>query len=258
MDRGQLEWFKIGELGLIEPGVIPHPENNRWNAGPQDKTPRDRNVGYWATDLLDDLSPGHGPDNWESGPDHTYMKDSPWTIQIPRNIKPGKYVLRTEIYAVFGGTQLYPRCINLDIVGNGTDVPAGVTGPNLYNFSDPSSTIKFQELHSNWTLQGPALYSEAASPNPNLALGNKSAPGSDVAPSKSQASNGTSSTPSAYVSSMINTLKVSTASTVDAQSTAASSKAYSSPSPTSGTDCEPETMTVTATATVTVRKTSLN
>ena len=263
-DRSLMQWFKIGELGMIEPHVIPHPQNDRWNAAPQDTTPADRHVGYWATDLLDDLSAGHAPDGWESPPDHTYMENSPWTIQIPQNIKPGKYILRTEIYALFGGTQLYPRCVNLEITGSGTEVPAGVPFPQLYNFSDPTATVWFQDNLSNWTLQGPALYSGAANPNPNLALGHKAPPGPDVAISASQAGSGSSSsTPSETPTTMTGTSGLSMSSAAEAQGIVASGTAYSSvtasssPSPTPAltTGCpEPETTTVVETFTVTVRK----
>lgn len=39
------------------------------------------------------------------------------------------------------GAQLYPFCINLEITGSGTDVPAGTLGTALYTDTDPGILI---------------------------------------------------------------------------------------------------------------------
>jgi cellulase len=69
-------------------------------------------------------------------------------IQLPSDIKPGNYVLRTELIALHGNMkelkqgalkgeiQMYMHCFNLDIIGNGTVVPEGVTFPGAYKPND--------------------------------------------------------------------------------------------------------------------------
>jgi hypothetical protein len=75
-------------------------------------------------------------------------------IQLPSDIKPGSYVLRTELIALHGNMkdlkqqalkgqiQIYLHCFNLDIVGSGTATPEGVTFPGAYKATDPSLTFK--------------------------------------------------------------------------------------------------------------------
>jgi AA9 family protein len=78
---------------------------------------------------------------------HTY------TVQIPSDIKSGTYVVRTELLALHGnmanlrdgalaGPQLYPYCINVDVIGGGSATPDGVNFPGAYKLDDFG--IKFQ------------------------------------------------------------------------------------------------------------------
>src|ERR1700722_126972 len=70
-----------------------------------------------------------------------------WTsnVTLPLNIKPGEYLLRHEIIALhlatsIGGAEFYPSCTQLNIGGNGTDVPSPdelVTFPGGYSDTDP-------------------------------------------------------------------------------------------------------------------------
>jgi hypothetical protein len=59
-------------------------------------------------------------------------------FQLPSDIKPGLYVLRTELLALHGnawkkygvgGPQFYMHCFNIDIKGSGTATPEGQTIP---------------------------------------------------------------------------------------------------------------------------------
>jgi hypothetical protein len=64
------------------------------------------------------------------------------TFQIPSDIKPGMYTLRTELlalhYSSTQGPQFYPHCFNLQISGSGTVTPPGVKFPGAYKANDPS------------------------------------------------------------------------------------------------------------------------
>ena len=63
------------------------------------------------------------------------------TFQLPSDIKPGTYVLRTELvslhYAKRSGPQFYPHCFNIEIRGTGTATPEGVKIPGAYQAKDP-------------------------------------------------------------------------------------------------------------------------
>jgi cellulase len=64
-------------------------------------------------------------------------------FQLPSNVKPGMYVLRTEIVAMHsnsasylpkgvGGPQFFVHCFNLKILGGGAATSAGVKFPGGY------------------------------------------------------------------------------------------------------------------------------
>jgi cellulase len=64
------------------------------------------------------------------------------TVQLPSDIKPGKYILRTDLLSLHGngkidGPQFYTHCFNLDIIGSGTATPAGVKIPGGYGKNEP-------------------------------------------------------------------------------------------------------------------------
>jgi hypothetical protein len=77
-----------------------------------------------------------------------------YKIQLPSDIKPGPYVLRTEMIALHGNMaelkadnlrgqiQIYLHCFNLDIIGSGSATPEGVVFPGAYRPNDFS--FKFQ------------------------------------------------------------------------------------------------------------------
>lgn len=71
-------------------------------------------------------------------------------VQIPSDIKPGRYILRTELVALhsnsmsipgLGGPQFFTHCFNVDIKGDGTATPPGVKFPGGYKRTD--SGVKF-------------------------------------------------------------------------------------------------------------------
>jgi cellulase len=72
------------------------------------------------------------------------------TVQLPSDIKSGRYILRTELVALhsnsmsipgIGGPQFFTHCFNVDITGDGTATPAGVKFPGGYKRTD--SGVKF-------------------------------------------------------------------------------------------------------------------
>jgi lytic cellulose monooxygenase (C1-hydroxylating) len=85
------------------------------------------------------------------GSDVLIKNNNSWTVQTPSDIKPGKYIVRHELIALhFGGSgnpegagtassgaQLYPVCINVNVIGEGTQTPEGAKFPGAYSPKDP-------------------------------------------------------------------------------------------------------------------------
>ncbi|KAI1278191.1 lytic polysaccharide monooxygenase [Xylaria sp. FL0933] len=128
VDKDELNFFKISELGLLN--------GTNATAGPG---------GLWATDLL-------------------IANNNSWIVEIPSQIKPGFYVLRTEIIALHNatnaiGSQNYPQCLNIRIAGSGTVLPNGTPGKELYSPDDPSVHLDIYEGLSTYKIPGPAVMS---------------------------------------------------------------------------------------------------
>jgi hypothetical protein len=73
-----------------------------------------------------------------------YVKTNLWisyryTITIPPNLKPGNYLLRTEVIMIQADpAQFYPECAQLQVLGEGTAFPNEedlVAFPGAYNSS---------------------------------------------------------------------------------------------------------------------------
>jgi cellulase len=69
------------------------------------------------------------------------------SFKIPSDIKPGTYVVKTELLALhtnspsfvltpLGGPEFYLGCFNVKVIGNGTATPAGETFPGAYKAGD--------------------------------------------------------------------------------------------------------------------------
>jgi lytic cellulose monooxygenase (C1-hydroxylating) len=124
-DKSTLNFFKIEELGLLDP------------AGGA------RGTGYWALDSL-------------------IANNNTWSITIPANLSPGPYVLRHEAINLdhpIDKAQHYPQCVNIEVIGDGTQVPTyGVAGTKLYRADDPG--LLFDIYHINgrpYPIPGPSL-----------------------------------------------------------------------------------------------------
>lgn len=128
VDKDDLRFFKIAELGLLDGANV--------TAGPG---------GLWASDLL-------------------IANNNSWVVEIPPQIKPGFYVLRTELIALHNasneiGSQNYPQCLNIRIEGNGTVLPSGTPGKELYDPDEPSLHLDIYEGLSTYKIPGPAVMS---------------------------------------------------------------------------------------------------
>jgi cellulase len=69
------------------------------------------------------------------------------TIQIPSDIKPGNYILRTDLLSLHGngridGPQFYTHCFNVEVLGDGTVTPPGVKFPGGYKANEPGVTAR--------------------------------------------------------------------------------------------------------------------
>jgi len=114
-----LSWFKIAEWGLQN--------------------------GTWGTTQLWNL-------------------DGRFPATIPTCIEPGNYFLRAEIIALhaastYPGAQFYLECAQINVVGSGTESPAGVAFPGAYAPTDPGITIDiYWPVVTNYTIPGPAVF----------------------------------------------------------------------------------------------------
>lgn len=120
IDKNALQFFKINQVGLVDGSKAP---------------------GLWGSDQL-------------------IANNNSWMVEIPRNIRPGFYVMRTEIIALHNasheiGAQNYPQCINLQINGDGTELPQGVLGKELYDPEDPSLHLDISDGMSTYKIPGP-------------------------------------------------------------------------------------------------------
>ena len=130
VDPSHLEFFKIQELGLL--GDAPH------------LTP-----GFWATDKL-------------------IAANNTWTVEIPKDIAAGNYVMRHELIPlhsadVLGGAQNYPQCFNLQIGGSGTVSPKGIPATELYKPDDEGIHYNlYAPTLAAYKIPGPPLYTGQA------------------------------------------------------------------------------------------------
>lgn len=136
VDKTELEFFKISGVGLLDDTNTKPP-------------------GYWASDQL-------------------ISNNNSWSVTIPPSIAPGNYVLRHEIIALHAshevnGAQNYPQCVNLEITSDGTDVPAGVLGTELYKPDQPGISLNIYTSLSTYVVPGPSMYSGAVKMSQSVA-----------------------------------------------------------------------------------------
>jgi hypothetical protein len=101
-------WFKIYESGF-------HPGIDRF--------------GDWSYER--DVASSSG---WDQHP----FANKGWSLRIPRNLKPGNYLIRHEIIMIeLFPPQHYPECAQLTVTGNGNKLPGSshlVSFPGAYSY----------------------------------------------------------------------------------------------------------------------------
>jgi hypothetical protein len=107
---------------------------NTWNA---------KNGRWFKIDEQGLLSGTVGKGNWGSG--SMIAKNLTWTIRIPKSLKAGDYLLRTETVAMHSTVpQFYPNCAHLKISGSGTSSPGAqyiARLPGVYSLSGKMPTL---------------------------------------------------------------------------------------------------------------------
>ncbi|KAF5975954.1 nitrate reductase (NADH) [Fusarium coicis] len=213
VDKNDLEFFKIGQEGLIDMSM---------------------HSGKWAADVL--VATGFS-----------------WTLQIPKTLASGNYVLRHEIIAAAlhgsgqpNGAQNYPQCFNLKVTGNGDLVPKGVKGTQLYKANDPGILFNLYTTPLSYKIPGPTLVPGLPSTVSQkvvaaTATSSATVPGQTQASTSSKSSSSTSKGGSSRTSTPVaggTTLKTSTTS-----KSSSSSTTKDTPQPTEDDDiiCGPAT-----------------
>src|ERR1700743_616636 len=113
-------------------------------------------------------------DSWanERAADHNMTH----TFTIPSDLKPGTYVVRTELLALhtntpsfawtpLAGPEFYLGCFNVEVTGTGTSTPEGMTFPGAYKtgekgltFSPSTGPGSGVEKKRKYVTPGPPLY----------------------------------------------------------------------------------------------------
>ncbi|KAG9231074.1 glycoside hydrolase family 61 protein [Amylocarpus encephaloides] len=118
-------WFKIFELGLI---------NGTYG------------TGQWGSTAI--------------------YNGSPWTLTIPKNLKARYYLIRHEVINNYNSgyrTQWYMECAQLEVTGDGKQVPGEeylVAFPGAYKESDPGYNFTFydSEERTKFVIPGPKVW----------------------------------------------------------------------------------------------------
>ncbi|PCH34798.1 hypothetical protein WOLCODRAFT_78764 [Wolfiporia cocos MD-104 SS10] len=89
-----------------------------------------------------------------------------FNVTIPHNLAPGGYLIRNEIIGLQnamakGGAEFFPSCTQLQIIGDGTAVPAPndtVAFPGAYNATDPGIIVDvYTDPNTTYTFPGPPI-----------------------------------------------------------------------------------------------------
>ncbi|RDL32993.1 putative glycoside hydrolase family 61 protein [Venustampulla echinocandica] len=109
-DSSTGKWFKIWQEGLLSGGVV---------------------EGWWWQRNFQ---------NWEGD------GECVWPVTIPKDLKPGNYLIRHEIIAlhIANKPQWYPECAHLKVSGNGTKVPGEeylASLPGVWTLDQPEINI---------------------------------------------------------------------------------------------------------------------
>ena len=194
-DKEALEFFKIDEAGILDSSSAP---------------------GTWASDVL-------------------IQNNNTWLVQIPANIKAGQYVLRHETIALHSagqanGAQAYPQCFNIEITGDGTDVPAGVPATELYSTDDEGILVNIYVAGLDYVIPGPALIDGVSATVEQVSSTITASASATVGGSDSGATT-TSAVASSSESAATTTAAASSSSTTPSSSSSAAASSSSSAAP---------------------------
>lgn len=159
---------------------------------------------------------GYESGQWAS--DKLIANNQTWSLTIPTSIADGQYVLRHEIIALHSagqenGAQNYPKCINIEVTGGGSESPSGETADKFYTPTDPGIEVSIYSGDlSGYQIPGPALFDGSSS-------GSGSGDNSSAAPASSAAA-GTSAAASAPVATSAAASSISVAQNVQTSSVA--------------------------------------
>ncbi|EKM83378.1 hypothetical protein AGABI1DRAFT_123712 [Agaricus bisporus var. burnettii JB137-S8] len=87
-----------------------------------------------------------------------------YTFTIPRNLRPGQYIIRHEILALhaaytYPGVQLYPSCIQVEVTGSGNAFPTSfVSFPGAYTPNTPGLVFDVYTNNGAYPIPGPAVW----------------------------------------------------------------------------------------------------
>ncbi|KAF8426045.1 putative endoglucanase [Tirmania nivea] len=96
--------------------------------------------------------------------DTIIKNNNTWTVTIPKELKPGPYLMRHELLALHSssqvsGAQFYPMCVNLEIKGTGTSVPdKTVKFPGAYKPDNEGILMNiYWPVPTSYEIPGPPL-----------------------------------------------------------------------------------------------------
>ncbi|KAH9828982.1 glycosyl hydrolase family 61-domain-containing protein [Rhodofomes roseus] len=122
-----------------------------------------------------------------------------YTLTLPKNIKPGGYLIRHEVIALHqavsvGGAEFYPSCTQVLISGSGDGTPSSgetCTFPGGYSNTDPGIYVPdIYDGDLDYVFPGPNI-SHLASPGDGMITAK--VPGGDAAPSGTEIASSTAS-----------------------------------------------------------------
>ncbi|KAF8648196.1 hypothetical protein AX16_006335 [Volvariella volvacea WC 439] len=96
--------------------------------------------------------------------DLLYASNHIYTFTIPRNLRPGQYIIRHEILALhaawaYPGVQVYPSCIQVEVTGSGSAYPTSfVSFPGAYTSSTPGIVYDVYTNTGSYPIPGPAVW----------------------------------------------------------------------------------------------------
>lgn len=104
--------------------------------------------------------------NWAAWEKLIIQNKGVYTFTIPKNLRPGQYLIRHEIVALhsaygYPGVQVYPSCIQVEVTGSGNAFPTSfVSFPGAYTPTTPGIVYDIYSTSSShpYPIPGPAVW----------------------------------------------------------------------------------------------------